>query len=235
MPPRENNSPMLELVQAIIAGEKTQVRKLISANPELAKAKLEVGASRQHSVDFYYKEIEHYLYAGDTGLHAAAAAYNTEIARYLIECGAEVNAKNRRGAEPLHYASDGAPTNHTWNPDAQAKVIELLIASGANPNALDKSGVAPIHRAVRTRCTSAVRALLKNGADVRLKNKNGSTPLHLAVQNTGRGGSGSSESKANQVEIIKLLLNHGASSADKDLRGKSVIKSAKDESIKLLL
>jgi hypothetical protein len=32
----------------------------------------------------------------------------------------------------------------------------------------------------------------------------------LATQNTGRGGSGSPEAKAQQKEIVRLLLQHGA-------------------------
>lgn len=49
-------------------------------------------------------------------------------------------ARNRRGAEPLHYAAD---TNR-WDPTAQAETIEYLISIGADPNALDGSGVAPL-------------------------------------------------------------------------------------------
>jgi hypothetical protein len=55
-----------------------------------------------------------------------------------------------------------------------------------------------------------VRALLHGGADARRKNKNGSTPVRLATLNTGRGGSGSPESKAQQEEILRLLELHGA-------------------------
>jgi hypothetical protein len=55
-----------------------------------------------------------------------------------------------------------------------------------------------------------VGALLDGGADARRKNKSGSTPMHLATQNTGRGGSGTPESKAQQKEIIRLLEQHGA-------------------------
>jgi hypothetical protein len=77
--------------------------------------------------------------------------------------------------------------------------------AGADPNASDKSGVTPLHRAVRTRCASAVRALLDGGADARQTNSRGSTPLQLATRTTGRGGSGSAESKAQQEEIVYLL------------------------------
>jgi hypothetical protein len=73
------------------------------------------------------------------------------------------------------------------------------------------NGVTPLHRAVRTRCAAAVKVLLESGADVGCKNKNGSTPAQLATRNTGRGGSGSPEAKAQQSEIVRLLERHGAS------------------------
>jgi len=188
--------------------------KLLAASPELARQSLTTAATRERATEFFFPEIEHYLYAGDTPLHAAAAGYRTDMARVLLKHGADVFAVNRRGAAPLHYAADGGPGLRNWNPQAQAEMVRLLIEAGANPNALDKSGVAPLHRAVRQRCPSAVEALLRNGAQVRLKNKSGSTPLHLAVQTTGRGGSGSAEAKANQQEIIRILLKSGADPKD---------------------
>jgi len=145
------------------------------------------------------------VYAGDTALHIAAAAHRVELVRTLIAAGADVRARNRRVAEPLHHAADGTPGSPAWKPSAQAATIALLIKAGADPNALDKSGVAPLHRAVRTRCAAAVRALLDGGAHVRLAHKNGSTPIHLATRTTGRGGSGSAAAKEQQAEIIRVL------------------------------
>jgi ankyrin repeat protein len=132
------------------------------------------------------------------------------IVRQLITMGADVGARNRRGAQPLHYAADGIPGSSNWNPDAQAGTVTCLIDRGADPNATDKSGVAPLHRAVRTRCAAAVRALLDGGADACRKNKTGSTPMQLATLTTGRGGSGSPESREQQEEIVRLLQRHGA-------------------------
>jgi hypothetical protein len=42
---------------------------------------------------------------------------------------------------------------------------------------------------------------------VQQKNKNGSTPLDLATHNTGKSGSGSPEARAQQKEIIAILLS----------------------------
>src|SRR4051794_3999415 len=66
-----------------------------------------VGASRQSARDYFLEPIKHYVYAGDTLLHVAAAAYAMDAARALVLAGADVRARNRRGAEPLHYAADG--------------------------------------------------------------------------------------------------------------------------------
>jgi hypothetical protein len=55
-----------------------------------------------------------------------------------------------------------------------------------------------------------VQALLDGGADAGRTNKTGSTPMQLATWTTGRGGSGSPESRAQQEEIVRLLQRHGA-------------------------
>jgi len=142
-------------------------------------------------------------------LHAAAAAYRPAMVRLLVAGGAQVDARNRRGAQPLHYAADGTPGSRTWNPRAQAETVTCLIDAGADPNATDKSGVRPLHRAVRTRCAAAVSALLDGGADPRGTNNRGSTPRQLATRTTGRGGSGSPEAKAQQEEILKQFQRRG--------------------------
>jgi hypothetical protein len=222
-------------MRAIVRGKTSEAAKLLGTSPFLARQCLAVGATRAAATDFYFEEIEHYLIAGDTPLHAAAASYRTALAQALIKNGADVTAQNRRGAEPLHYAADGGPGLRTWNPQQQAEIITFLIKAGADPNALDKSGVAPLHRAVRQRCPTAVNTLLRNGAQIRLKNKSGSTPLHLAVQNTGRGGTGSPESKTCQGEIIQILLDGGADPQDRDARGKTVAECAKGDWISAML
>jgi hypothetical protein len=202
------DAALMALVQAIAADDTATALRLLNVSPALASARFEEGATRQAAKTHYLDEIERYIYAGDTALHMAAAAYRTEIVQELIAMGADVRARNRRGAEPLHAAAVGMPGSHTWNPHAQAATIASLIRAGADPNAVDNSGVAPLHRAVRTRCAAAVRALLDGGADARRKNKSGSTPMLLATQNTGRGGTGSPEAKVQQDKIVRLLERH---------------------------
>jgi hypothetical protein len=225
------DSEFMLLVRSIVAGESAKVREIVTASPGLVRTPAIVGASRQSASDYFFPEIRHYLYSGDTALHMAAAAFKFELAQLLIDHGANCAARNRRGAEPLHYASDC----NTWNPHAQVATIECLIRAGANPNSTDKSGVAPIHRAVRTRCAAAVEALVSGGAKVDLRNKSGSTPLHLAVQNTGRGGSGRPEAIEQQRQIILLLLRSGAAIRAKDDSGKTVDQAATADWIRQML
>ena len=174
-------------VRAVIDGDVAAAAALLKTNPELA---LEM-----FDATFFYRDIAHYAYQGDTALHMAAAAFQRSTARLLVRKGAALDAKNRRGAEPLHYAADA----NWWNPTAQAGTITYLLSAGAHVNAQDANGATPLHRAVRTRSAPAVRALLAGGADVRATNKNGSSPFDLAVRTTGRGGSGSTRARAQQI------------------------------------
>src|SRR5438067_1830711 len=169
-------SVFLDFVRVVVNGNIDEVSRRLAARPAFATVSSDVGATRQEASAFFFKEIAHSLYAGDTALHMAAAAFRRPVAEILVAHGADCRAKNRRGAEPLHYAADA---NH-WEPTAQAETIEYLVSVGADPNALDSTGVAPLHRAVRTRSLPAVRALLDGGADPRAPNKAGSAPLHLA-------------------------------------------------------
>lgn len=198
---------MRQLVDAIVANDGALFSKLIGESSALATASFPKGATRQEPSPSpsFIKEIGHYIYAGDTALHFAAASYRHKMADKLIRARADVRARNRRGAEPLHAAALGSPGSARWDPTAQAATIACLIEAGADPNAQNMDGATPLHRAVRTRCAGAVRALLDHGANPAIRNKNGSTAMNLALHTTGRPGSGSPEAKVQQQEILLLL------------------------------
>jgi ankyrin repeat protein len=224
-------SSLFRLIQAIVHGEINRVSRILAADPGLASMPSPAGATRQSAAGFFFEEIQHYMMAGDTPLHIAAAAFQRPVAELLVQYGAVCQARNRRGAQPLHYASDA----NCWRPAAQRNVIEYLLSQGADPNALDKNGVSPLHRAVRTRSCDAVLALLAGGARVDVRNGSGSTPLHLAVRDTGRSGAGSSRARSEQAKTIAILLEAGARISDKDGTGKSVLEAAPNERIRALL
>lgn len=73
--------------------------------------------------------LHHLARKGDAGL---------DIARLLIGCGADINARDRLGYTPLHTAG-------TFD---RISMAELLIDSGADVNAEDNQGDTPIHNAL---------------------------------------------------------------------------------------
>ena len=107
-----------DFVRLIAAGDIDEVSRRLAASPALATMSSDVGATRQEASASFLVEIAHYLYAGDTALHIAAAAFRRPVAELLVAQGSDCRAKNRLGAEPLHYAAD---TNR-WNPAAQAEI-----------------------------------------------------------------------------------------------------------------
>lgn len=224
-----DGSAMRSLFDAITSGDLESVKRRIDSAPALATRPLREGDGH------FANAIHHQLDGGDTALHVAAAAHQPEMVEWLVAHGADVRARNRIGAEPLHYAADGRPGAVDWDPAAQSEVIACVIRAGAAPDAMNKSGVAPLHRAVRTRSSSAARTLIANGADPYLMNKHGSTPLHLAVQNTGKSNSGSDVAKREQRAIIALLLEHGATARDIDATGKTVHDAATSDWIREML
>jgi ankyrin repeat protein len=74
---------------------------------------------------------------GGTPLHWAAWYGHVEIARLLLQNGAEVNAKERNGWTPLHWA---AYRGHF-------DILHLLVENGADLEAKDIHGFRALHAA----------------------------------------------------------------------------------------
>ena len=205
------STTLVELLAAIVADEAEAVR-LVRATPEIGQARV----ARERLV----QEVPHQLYVGDTALHLAAAALRPLAVGALIEAGADSNAENRRGATALHYACDARPrAGKTWNPSGQRSVIELLLDAGSDIEHRDKAGAAPLHRAVRARSPEAVRCLLERGARVDATHgRQRTSPLHIATHSTG--ASGTKGARAEQQEIVAILLQHGADPRATDANGK---------------
>ena len=108
--------------RAIAARDTAAALRLVT--PELAHARVDTG-------DFWLAAIAHHVYGGDTALHVAAASHAVRVVRALIAAGADVAARNRRGAAPLHYAADGQPGAPAW----RRAVTASAWAAGSQPGA----------------------------------------------------------------------------------------------------
>ena len=72
------------LFKAIASGDRERVLRVVEATPRLAAAPTRTGASRQTSLPYFLDAIQLQVYAGDTALHIAAAAYRGDLAEDLI-------------------------------------------------------------------------------------------------------------------------------------------------------
>src|SRR5918993_5640675 len=109
-------------------------------------------------------------HAGSTVLHHTAGFGSIETMMLLLDRGADVNAKNRRGSTPLHWAIHD-----------EAKV-RLLLSRGAAVNAKQIEGRTPLFLAAAlANGNAALHLLLAQGANPNVATSNGQTPLMAAA------------------------------------------------------
>uniref|UniRef100_A0A4W3J876 Poly [ADP-ribose] polymerase n=1 Tax=Callorhinchus milii TaxID=7868 RepID=A0A4W3J876_CALMI len=106
-----------------------------------------------------------------TPLHLAAGYNNLEVADYLLEHGADVNAQDKGGLIPLHNAASYGHVD----------IAALLIKYNTCVNATDKWAFTPLHEAAQKGRTQLCALLLAHGADPTMKNQEAQTPLDLAT------------------------------------------------------
>lgn len=155
---------------------------------------------------------------GQTPLHIAIIKDSPfEYIQYLIDSGADVNARNKNGDSVLYLAvkknkkdvgdlllsrnADIFATNTENNSPLRialtegGEVQDWLITS-RTLNIVDGSGNTPLHYAAEWNLKDALSSLIQKGANVNAVNSNGESALFSAV-------------KADSPEIIQLLVENG--------------------------
>ena len=142
----------LDIFEACIGGDATRVAELLSRDPKLAQS---------------------YSHDGWTPLHLAAFFGQEQIARALLDRGADIHARSRNAMEntALHAAAAGR----------KSAVIEVLLAHGADVNARQHGGWTALHAASQNGDVSLVRLLLAHGAEREARAANNQTALDLAL------------------------------------------------------
>ena len=130
------------------------------------------------------------IYTAEKGL--------TNVVKYIIKVGADINNKEKYGCNTaLHEASYGG----------HEQIVKMLINAGADVNTKNDDNQTPLHWASAYRHASIVKMLLKAGADVNAKSKSDRTALHRASQ------------KPSNENVIKTLIDAGADVNVKDENG----------------
>lgn len=125
---------------------------------------------------------------GQTLLHLATWKDSVAAVEFLLEQGADIEIRDRRGHTPLHSAAAANSPN----------VAQLLIERGADINAKSELEQTPLHCAARSGNLDIVRLLLDRGTDINTwVNCNQDTALHLAIE-------------GNHLDVVRLLVERGA-------------------------
>jgi ankyrin repeat protein len=156
------------------------------------------------------------LIDGSTALYASAARDSLEVAQYLIEHGADLNARTPEGDTPLHQAAYSD----------SLRLATLLISKGADINAIDLRGRTPLHMAAGSYIKldpQLIDYLLAKGARINARDLEGNTPLHAVVAHV-RTADFSTEQLIEK--IAKIFLEHGADTEIKNNDGETACKIA---------
>ena len=92
---------------------------------------------------------------------------NADVVKYLIDVGAQIDAKNNFGQTPLHCS-------------VNVEVAKCLIKNGAMIETKDQDGETPLHSAAKDGHLEIVEYLIQQGAQVNIRDNNGQTPFDLA-------------------------------------------------------
>lgn len=144
----------------------------------------------------------------DTPLIHAVEADSARCVKLLLEAGADPNKPGRRGQTPIFVARS-------------LPVLHLLVDAGAKIEVVDANGDTPFQN-----CASYIgsfdvlRFWIDRSVDLNAQPTIGWPPLHGVV---GGGLPERLVSEVQRVEILNLLLDHGASIDLRDKRGQTAL------------
>lgn len=141
-------SPELDVFEAATFGELDRLADLLDGDPSLATAYSADGFSALHFPAFFGQADAGRMlldrgavvdahgrgWMTGTPLHSAASGSHVEIARLLLDAGADPNARQSSGWTPLHSAAQ----------NGNAELVGLLLAHGADPTTANDDGTSAL-------------------------------------------------------------------------------------------
>jgi ankyrin repeat protein len=153
--------------------------------------------------------------SGQTVLHVLARKEKqSEIVKYFIEIGVDVNKADKDGNTAFILAAEGKDID----------VLQTLLTKVKNINAVNTKGESALTQAVKGSSTEVVSLLLSKGADVNTKDKNGNNLAFYLVDSFR--ASGETPQKDDFTEKLTLLKSKGINFAEPQKDGNTVFHTA---------
>jgi ankyrin repeat protein len=163
---------------------------------------------------------------GNTPLHWAVSSNILSGVQFLIEAGANINAKNDRGQTPLFLAKmrfEDYFDNSESHKDAWP-IAKLLLSRGANIDTCDSEGLTPLLSATKNGDWEMVQLLLGENADASITDQSGQSAIHFVFESCRFFSTEWHEDGARAV--LKLLRLHGVDFNARDELGNTPLFSA---------
>lgn len=209
----------LDLPPVTISSQSAIQSPITEAEPEIENSDKSTKARKPSKGDKSSRLSVSYLLSklrskGGQLVEAAASGYVDRV-RALLDGGAEIEAREKRGATALITAAE----------HGHSQIIQLLLDKGANVNATSNSGWTALSAASkRDETIDIVQMLLDKNADINVMGSG--DPLRVAA---ARGS----------VAVLQLLIDRGANIESRDNYGDTALhwaaRSGRERSVKLLI
>ena len=171
--PDEINFPHTDFLRAVYRGDVKAVKRSLTFCGDDEQKKFEL-VNRRESILRLSPLIACVASTRKVrGPAAVSGVLASEIAKLLIEAGADVHAKDIAGYSVIHHASTATAGPGTL------RLIPLLVERGADPNNENRFGDPPIMEPVMSNNPETVKALIQFGADVHKKSSSGVLAMNL--------------------------------------------------------
>ncbi|XP_050598063.1 ankycorbin isoform X6 [Bombus affinis] len=216
---------------ATVCGEAECVRLVLAAGARPSTPDLRGGSPLHYAAQC--------CGAAATAELAVPKKVGLKVLQTLLEFGADVNAKDEDGRQPILWAAsagsveavlalaraggsaaagaadkDGLTALHCAASRGHARCVEALVnLCGAHPDHVDDNGCSALHYAATLGHADATALILKLGADPNRQDRKGRTPALCAA---AKG----------QLETLKILAQHGGSLYARSVRGTGVAHEA---------
>ncbi len=184
---------------------------------ELHRAAVNGDIDRAMELVGFGLELEARDNRGFTPLHAAIWESQEEMAKFLIEQGANVDAR-------ILGAFDWSAIEAAARFGLLA-TLELLLEKDANINSRTFKDETPLHLAIDYKNYRAAELLIDSGADVNAITNNGSTALHL-FSKLSRDERSDTWQLSSESSLLKAIIENQDNLGAKDVNGGSVLQYA---------